>query len=175
MKKIVIAIAFLFVVLYVKAQTKERNFIYAANIGTGIAMSEPSKVPLSLQFLGHYRITERFSAGLGTGLSLYEMPLIPIFADAKFAITRPHKFTPYVECGSGYAFAPSKNAHGGFHLNASVGVQYALSGKIKLHLAAGYELQKLERLKIYENHYFTAEFVEKLSHSSIAAKIGIVF
>lgn len=50
----------------------------------------------------------------GTGLSIYEKALIPLFANVKFAITKPRKFTPYIECGVGYSFAPDKNANGVF-------------------------------------------------------------
>jgi hypothetical protein len=100
---------------------------------------------------------------------------MPVFADVKFAITLPRKFTPYVECSSGYAFAFNKNANGGFYFNPSVGVQYALANKMKLQLAAGYELQKLERLKEYANDYFSAGYVEKLSHHPLSIKIGVLF
>jgi hypothetical protein len=138
-------------------------------------MSEPSYTPFSWQVLGYYHFGERLSAGIGSGLSFYEAILIPVFADAKFAVTRPRMFTPFVECAGGYAFAANKNANGGFYLNPSVGVQYALSGKMKLHLSAGYGLQKSERLKEHANDYFTAGFVEKLSHQSISIKVGILF
>lgn len=47
----------------------------------------------------------------GTVLSIYVKALIPLFANVKFAITKPIKFTPYIECGVGYSFAPDKNAN----------------------------------------------------------------
>jgi len=155
--------------------TADRNFIYAATIGTGISMSEPSHTPFTVHFLGHYRVGERFSAGVGSGLSFYETMLIPLFADAKFDLTRPRKFTPYVNCSGGYAFAANKNANGGLFLNPSFGVAYALPNQLKLQLSAGYELQKLERLKEAANLYFTSSFAEQLNHHLLTIKVGIVF
>ena len=183
MKKTIFVFGFLFALCAAQVfapfcangQTAERNFSYAAAIGTGISMSEPSHTPFTVQVLGHYRISERFSAGVGSGLSFYEMMLIPLFADAKFDLTRPRKFTPYVNCAGGYAFAPNKNANGGVFLNPSLGVQYALPNKLKLQLSAGYELQNLERLKETENVYFASSFAEQLNHHLLTIKVGIVF
>jgi len=165
----------MFTSLLAKGQSAEQNFIYTTTIGTGIAVNEPSYTPFLFHVLGYYPLGHRFSAGVGTGLSFYETMLIPLFADVKFAITQPQKIIPYVECGGGYAFAPNKNANGGLYLNSSVGVQYALSDNLKLQLAAGYELQKLERLKKHTNQYFTAGFAERLNHHILSLKVGIVF
>ena len=114
-------------------------------------------------------------AGIGTGLSIYEKALIPLFADAKFLIIKPRKFTPYIKCGVGYSFAPDKNANGGFYLNPSAGVEYSIYKSKKLFLALGYESQKLEQLKTQKQSLFTAEFAEKLIHNAISIKIGFIF
>ena len=164
----------MFATFLMKGQTAER-FSYAATVGTGIAMNQPSFTPFTVQLLGYYSISERLSAGIGTGLSFYEMMLIPLFADAKFALTKARKFTPFVECGGGYAFATGANANGGLFFNPSVGVQYALTDKMKLQFSVGYELQKLERLKEYANNYVTTGFAEKLSHNSISIRVGVLF
>ena len=171
----IFAVGFLFISFCLTGQDSERNVTYKASIGTGIDMNEPSYTPFIFHVLAHYRVGNRFSAGIGTGFSLYEATLIPLFVNAKLAVTQPRKFTPFVECGSGYAFAANTNANGGFHLNSSLGVQYALSEKMKLQLSAGYELQKLERLKNSENDYFTSFFAEKLTHHLLSVKVGIVF
>ena len=39
----------------------------------------------------------------------------------------------------------------------------------------GYDIQKLERLKGYENDIISAGFVEKLNHNIISMKIGVEF
>jgi len=172
MKKIIIVFAISFVTFCVTGQTP---FTYATTIGTGIAMDEPSATPFTWQVLGYYNISQRFSAGVGTGFSYYEMTLIPVFAGAKLTITQPRRFTPFVECAGGYAFAPNKNTNGGTYFNPSIGLQYALPNKMKLQLAIGYELQNAERLKESINEYFTVGFAEKLSYQTVSVKVGILF
>ena len=171
MKKIILLIIASCTVAMATAQKKE-HFPFATSVGTGIDMSEPAATPFSLQVLGYYAINKRFSVGVGTGLSIYE---IPLFADTKFLIIKPRKFTPYIECGVGYSFAPNKNANGGFYLNPSAGVEYSICKSKKLFLALGYESQKFERLKTQKQSLFTAEFAEKLSHNAISIKIGFMF
>ena len=175
MKKKIFIFVIPFVAFCAKGQTSERIFTYATTIGTGIAMNEPSATPFIWQVLGYYNINRRFSAEIGTGLSYYEMALIPVFAGTKMAITQPHRFTPFVECAGGYAFAPNKNINGGIYFNPSLGLQYALPNRMKLQLAVGYELQKTERLKELTNEYFVVEFTEKLSYQSLSIKVGILF
>lgn len=174
MKKLILLFLSVLAVYTAQGQTKE-HFTYSTTIGTGIPMSKPSSTPFTWQLSGHYNINNRFSVGAGTGLSIYEKVLIPVFADAKFFITRPHTFTPYLECGVGYAFAPNKNAQGGFYLNPAIGIQYNLKKQVKILLAIGYESQYMEQLKKYQNSYFQSEFNEKLTHHSISIKMGIAF
>lgn len=174
MKKIILLIIASCTVAMATAQKRE-YFTFATSVGTGIDMSEPATTPFTWQVLGYYAINKRFSVGIGTGLSIYEKALIPLFADVKFKIVKPRKFTPYIECGVGYSFAPDKNANGGFFLNPSVGVEYSIYGDKKLFLALGYESQKLERLKPQKQSLLITEFVEKLKHNSIAIKIGFMF
>lgn len=172
-KIILLIIASCTVALATAQQTKHLTF--ATSVGTGIDMSEPAVTPFTWQFLGYYTISKQFSAGIGTGLSIYEKALIPLFTNAKFTITKPQKATPYIECGIGYSFAADKNTNGGFYLNPSVGIQYSICREKKLFFALGYELQKLERVKIQEHPLFTTEFTEKLSHHAISIKIGFMF
>lgn len=150
-------------------------FSFATTIGTGIDMSTPSSTPFSWQVTGHYNLNNRFAVGLGTGLSFYEKLLIPLYADVKFMIIKPKKITPFLECAAGYSFAPDKDANGGFFLNPSVGVQYSIHNDKKLFLALGYEIQKLERLKKYENQFIATEFSEKLNHNLLSFKVGFMF
>ena len=174
MKKLLILIIFSCTVLTVKAQQTER-FTFATTVGTGFAMSTPAYTRFAWQVLGYYNVNKRFSAGIGSGVSLYEKALIPLFADVRFAVMKPAKLTPYLACSAGYSFAPDKNANGGLYLNPSIGIQYLICGNKKLSFALGYELQKLERLKTQEQSHFAVEFAEKLNHSSISVKIGFHF
>lgn len=176
MKRIVFIILFSIVMITVKAQTvNEKRISYATTAGTGISMSTPSSTPFTWQVLGYYNLTERWSIGVGTGLSFYEKMLIPVYGDVRFQIGRERKFTPYAEFAIGYSFAPSSDANGGFFMNPSIGIQYPLKNKMKLQLAIGYEAQELERLKKQTDSYFHKEFEEQLSHHSISFKIGLRF
>lgn len=160
--------------LQAAGQWKER-LSFATTVGTGIAISTPSFTPFTWQVVGYYSLGKRFSMGAGTGVSVYEKTLLPLFAAVKFTLLKDRKFSPYAECNAGYAFAPDKNANGGFYLNPAVGVQYALRGTKKIVIAIGYEYQKLQRLKTYENQLFRAEFTEELRHSSLSFKVGFLF
>lgn len=160
--------------LQAAGQWKER-LSFATTVGTGITLSRPSVTPFTWQVVGYYSPGKRFSTGVGTGISVYEKTLLPLFAAAKFTLLKDRKFVPYAECSAGYAFVPNKNASGGLYLNPSLGVQYALRGNKKILIAIGYEYQKLERLKSYENRLFRAEFAEELRHSSVSLKAGFLF
>ena len=174
MKKIIILFIAVCTLSAAKAQ-EMKPFSFAITIGTGISMSTPSSTPISWQVLGYYHLTSRWMIGAGTGVSVYEKALIPLFADARFNLTKPRKFTPYLECGVGYSFATDKNSIGGFFVTPSVGMQWAIGGRNKLLFAVGYESQSLQRLKKTENQYFRAEFQEHLNHNSISVKIGYMF
>lgn len=146
-----------------------------ATIGTGLDMGKPSSTPFTWQILGYYKLSGKWSVGAGSGLSFYEKMLIPVYGDVRYQIGRERKFTPYVELGIGYSFATAGNANGGFFINPSIGLQYPLKDRMKLQLAIGYELQKLERLKKQTDDYFYKEFAEKLNHNMISVKLGLCF
>ena len=101
--------------------------------------------------------------------------LIPVFCDVRYQIGRERLFTPYVELAAGYSFAPVSTANGGLFVNPSLGVQCRLKNRLKLQLAVGYELQKLERLRTSSDTYFNKAFAEKLSHNSLSIRFGVLF
>lgn len=169
-----IIIALIFLGKAVHAQ-EIRSISYATTIGTGLDMSKPSCTPFIWQIIGSYNFNKRLSAGVGTGISLFEKPIVPLFADVKFLICKPRKFTPFIQCGVGYGIAVSKDANGGICLNPAVGISYSVYKRMKLFVSVGYELQKLERLKKFNSEIVTVEFSEKLSHNLISLKIGVVY
>ena len=134
-----------------------------------------SAMPFTWQVSGHYKLTERFSAGIGTGLSFYEKALIPVFADIRYQLAAAQRWVPYLQCSMGYSFAPEKDVNGGYFFNSTIGIQYAIHDKTKLLLGIGYEIQNLERLKKHESNEYATEFQEKLHHNSISIKLGILF
>ena len=144
-----------FLAAEVPAQELPR-FSCSASVGTGFGLTRPSSVPVVWRVTGHYNVSRRFS-------------------DAKFLLMRRRSFTPYAGCAAGYAFAPRRDANGGLLLNPELGVQYALRCGVHLFFAAGYELQRLERLRKYEGRWFSAEFAEQLSHGTLLLKVGVLF
>ncbi len=153
----------------------ERGFSFATTVGAGFCIDKPSSVPFSWQVLAYYHSSRRWAFGAGTGLSCYEKVLLPLYGDVKYQIGRRRKFTPHVELAAGYAFVLSGTADGGLFLNPSVGVQYRLRSRLKLQLAVGFELQKLERLKTQTDGFFHKTFEEKLAHNTISVRFGVCF
>ena len=79
MKRFIFIILLCIAVSSVKAQTNgESKISFATTIGTGLSMSTPSSTPFTWQVLGYYKLTDRWSTGVGTGLSFYEKMLIPV-------------------------------------------------------------------------------------------------
>lgn len=174
MKKTLLLTLFVLFTTSIWAQT-ENHFTYSTTFGIGIPLDKPSPTPFTWQVSGYYQLAKHIAVGAGTGISFYEKTLVPIFADTKFLLTAPREFVPYLQCSAGYAFAPAKDANGGFFFNPSVGIEYTVRGRIKLLLGIGYEIQKLERLKEFKNDYYAAELKEKLNHNSISIRLGIAF
>lgn len=147
----------------------------SAALGTGFVAGEPTPAPFVVRIGGYYRVSPRFSAGAGTGLSRYEKTLIPLYADVRLLLTRPRRFTPYAGCAAGYAFAVRRDANGGVLFGPALGVRYALGGGFRLFFEAGYEMQRLERLREYTGPHFSAQFAEKLRHGTVLFKLGFLF
>jgi hypothetical protein len=177
MRSFIFIILFGFTAIAINAQNENKKckYSFASTIGTAIPATTPSSTPFTWQVLGYYNLTERWAAGVGTGLSFYEKALIPLFGDVKFQIGRTRKFTPYTELGIGYSFAPENDANGGSFINPSFGIRYALKNDMKIQFAVGYELQELERLKEQTDDYYIKEFSEKLTHHSVSLKLGVIF
>lgn len=174
MKQLFLIFLFIIIALTTNGQTGKR-ISFGTTVGTGLAMSSPSCTPLTWQALGYYLFNERLSIGAGTGLSFYEKMLIPVFGDIRYQMGRTRKFTPFVECGIGYSFAPGKNVNGGFYLYPSIGLQYEWIRDTKLQLALGYEMQDLSLLKTYKGGCVISEFEENLSHHTLSIRIGLLF
>lgn len=159
----------------ISGQTDDKRFSYTTTIGTGIAMSQPSCTPFTWQIMSHYHINQRFAIGAGTGLSVYEKALIPLYASAQYFITKPKTLNTYIECNIGGSFATTHTANGGFYPSPSIGLQFNIAYKLKMNCALGYELQELEQLRKHTDQYFHTEFKEELSHHSITFKVGLTY
>ena len=103
------------------------------------------------------------------------MMMLPVFATLHWHITKPHRFTPFLACNIGHAFAPKKHVSGGFYLSPSVGVSYKLKRHQSLSLSIGYELQEYSQIVSYESAKFLAQYVENVSNHAITVSIGFTF
>lgn len=174
MKKIFVCLLLAFLSVMGYSQNSTRINV-AITGGSGIDLGKTPYTPVTGSVCVLTNVFHRFDAGIGLGISSYERVLLPIFADIKFRIIKPHLFTPYLECAAGYALALENNASGGFYVNPLFGVEFAFRNDIKIFLNAGYEYQSLTRLKKNENEFFKSEFIEQLNHHIIAIKIGLLF
>ena len=114
MKRFILPLLVLFSsTITVLGQTDIKKISYTTNLGTGFPMSSPAHTPFTWEVMGHYHLNQRFAIGVGTGLSVYERVLIPLYANVQFFVTKPKKLTPYLACNAGGAFAPGKEAKGG--------------------------------------------------------------
>lgn len=173
MKKALLTLLILSVTTAARAQ--ERRFDFSVAVGTALSLDKPSVTPLFLELNAWYRIGTHFSFGIGTGYIQYEKALLPLTGNLRLLLIRPRRFTPYLSCGAGYAFALSKETNGGLHLHPEAGVQYALPHGMRLFLGIGYSVQRLERLKRHSNDLFEAAYCERLRHSAVSLKVGLLF
>lgn len=85
MKKFIFIFALLsFITVCADGQTDSRRLSYTTYIGTGFSMNQPSYTPFNWQIVSHYHISQRFAIGAGSGLSVYEKLLIPLYAVRNF-------------------------------------------------------------------------------------------
>lgn len=176
MKQFILISFLLFIPFLASGQKECKAIRYQVTAGTGIPMSTPSTVLFNLQGEIQYSFSSRLMAGAGTGFSLYDKEvLIPLFADVRYNLIKPARFTPYLNCSVGYSFAPSGDVNGGFYLSPAIGVETSLFSKYTFLLALGYELQEQDRLKEYTTPSFVSSYQESLSHHSLSLKIGFVF
>lgn len=176
MKRIIIGVLCALSSLPAVAQERERRFTYSAEAGIGMPLGTPKATPVLLRAAAYYHPGDRWELGAGSGVSFYDKTvLIPLFGEVRFGLTRPRRVTPYLAFAAGYSFAPATGIDGGLLISPAVGVKWRLRPRLRVHLAVGYEGQKLARLKSYADSYFSYGFREKLSHHSLAVRAGITF
>lgn len=153
-----------------QAQTLREKIHFSTNLTLGMPLADSDVKPLSLLVSAEYQLHPRLSAGLGSGISKYDHLMLPVFATFHWHVSKPHRFTPFLGCNIGHAFAPKKHVNGGFYLSPSVGVSYN-----SLSLSVGYELQEYSQLLSCENARFLTQYVEDISNHAITASIGFTF
>ena len=171
MKRIIILAALFTCTL---ASAREAGKItFSTEIGKNIGLSVPAAEAFAFQITGFYNFTGRFAAGIGTGGVFYEKGMMPVLGCMKYTLLKPGKVTPFVRCDGGYGFYLGRDGNGGVLVNPSLGVSWRINSKVALFVAAGYGLQKRERLRVFDTEQFRCQFAEKLSHSQITIKIGV--
>ena len=176
MKQYLFVFFFILIPFVSKGQTDYKPVQYQVTVSTGIPMNTPSAVPFVLEGKAFYRVSNRFSVGLGSGFSLYDGDiLIPLTGNVQFDLLKPARFTPYLDCSAGYSFAPSGKVVGGFYLSPSVGVRMNVWSDKKLLFALGYGLQDLKRLREYSTSHFVSSYEESLNYHCLSVKLGVVF
>ena len=146
---------------------------FSTEIGKNIGLSVPAAEAFAFQITGFYNFTGRFAAGIGTGGIFYEKGLVPVVGCVRYRLVRPRKFTPFVRCDGGYGFWLGKDGNGGVLVNPSLGVSWKMNKRAALFVAAGYGMQKRERLRSFDAASFRSQFVEELNHRQITIKIGV--
>jgi hypothetical protein len=103
----------------------------------------------SLNMINGYQINPHFAVGLGVGFEGYDLPLAPIFVDAKYFFLEK-SFSPFVSFQSGYAvplsnyvMADGKRANrGGVMLGANIGFRKYISDHFGFVASLGYRYQE---------------------------------
>jgi hypothetical protein len=175
MKRITLLLITVCMMAQLQAQTLREKIHFSTNLTLGMPLADSDVKPLSLLVSAEYQLHPRLSAGLGSGISKYDHLMLPVFATFHWHVSKPHRFTPFLGCNIGHAFAPKKHVNGGFYLSPSVGVSYKLKGRHSLSLSVGYELQEYSQLLSCENASFLTQYVEDISNHAITASIGFTF
>jgi hypothetical protein len=103
----------------------------------------------SLNMVNGYQINPNFAVGLGIGFEGYDVPLAPIFVEAKYFLLKK-SFSPFVSLQSGYSLPLSnyilsdgKRANkGGVMLGANIGFRKYLTDHFGLIASVGYRYQE---------------------------------
>ena len=150
-------------VLAAAARAQQRNHTLRATVGTGIALDVPATTPVLTQFIAAKQLSKHWALGVGTGFSLYEKPLIPIFAHANYRMARWGNVSFTAEANVGGTIL-----HAGGYVAPAVGVNYR-----RYHLSVGYEYQSLKRIKQNETPHFVSAYREELSHHTATLRLGV--
>ena len=107
---------------------------------------------LKLNFISSYEVSPQFLMGYGLGFRFYfdqDVALMPFLADFKYNFEGA-SVTPFLALSMGYSFDITNEFEGaGFLLNPRFGVNFNTSGKSKLGVSVGYEMQRMDVYDYY--------------------------
>lgn len=141
-----------------------------------------SILTLSGQTVCGYRISQRFSAGIGTGFENYNTVLAPVFAEGRYYFLQ-RNFSPFVALQAGYGipvnnyrdYSGAWTHKGGVMANATVGIRNYLSNNVALVLSAGYRHQQSVS-STYQWWFGEGDSAElKHLYNRFVLRIGVLF
>lgn len=150
-------------VLAAVARAQQGEYVFRATVGTGIAFDVPSTTPVLTQLIAAKQLSKRWTLGMGTGLSVYEKALIPLFVHASYQIARWGDVSLIGEANMGGTIL-----HSGSYVAPAVGIRYH-----RYYLSVGYENQSFKRIKQFETPHFISSYREELSHHNATLRFGI--
>jgi hypothetical protein len=136
-----------------------------------------------------FHFASGMSTGLGFGFEIFDISLVPVFADIRYYLLKKSRTTPYIYTQAGYAIAMSggeKNTNdymrtsykGGLLAGGGIGIRCNLGTGNALVFGLGYRFQKTTKETVNLNYYgvgqdLTNEKIEKLNRISVSA--GFLF
>jgi hypothetical protein len=148
--------------------------------------SEGNAGNMSFHLSNGYRFRNGISLGLGTGLEVLDVIVMPIFTDLRYNLLKT-RLSPFVWLKSGYSFAFGNRdegldyyygyypeARGGFMFNTGAGIELASWRRNAVNIGVGYRYQKIIYRRV--NNWMedmTNELVTNFNR--IEVQLGFIF
>lgn len=143
-------------------------------------------------FMGGYRINEKYSVGIGTGLHYYQLDqnglfadnsFVPIYAYGRMYLTKSEKIKPFIGLAVGYSLPLTErfnfNQHeftGGLMFQPEIGLHFAGRRKSSFYISIGQSFQNTSGSFQQTDSFFNPVFIDyKKWHSNTMLKFGIEF
>jgi len=147
---------------------------------------ESSTSMISISLSNGYKFRNGLMIGLGTGIEEMDMPLLPLYAELNYHPFNSH-VSPFIFLKSGYAisfmedeeenywYGYTKEAQGGFLLNAGAGILLNTWENVGINIALGYRFQQVS---VTENNNwsrssYATEYVTRFNRLEL--QLGFVF
>ena len=141
---------------------------------------------MSFHFSNGYRFRNGISAGIGTGLEVLDVAVMPIYADLRYNFLKT-RLSPFAWLKSGWSFAFGKLddgqyyyygyfpwAKGGFMFNAGAGLELASWRRGAVNIGVGYRYQKIAYKQDYQwGEESTNEIITRFNR--IEVQLGFIF
>ena len=167
------------------AQQNPNGSRFHTIVSGGMMAGESIAKPL-FQLSAGWTHHQRWFTGIGTGIDLYNLRSIPLFADGRMSLGKKQSFFVYANAGYNFPVGNKNDAedyfkitdkfYGGFYWDAGAGYNLRLHAMHRLSLSAGYSYKKLSNKtgygftcpggncpeQIYIYHYYMGRIAAKL-------------